>query len=131
MTDLQKLWKMFFISSRKLFSFWRYSYFLFSHSPLFLSVSHCLRAWSKINLKVYDVINCLKKNSIFVWYLEKEKRYHIETLAIDTGTFLWKNHAGNVHQTLLPDSFFILVNNSKQPLHAWNSFKNKIFKIFI
>ena len=34
--------------------------------------------------KVYDVINCLNKNLIthFVWYLEKEKRYEIETLSI-------------------------------------------------
>ena len=28
---------------------------------------------------------------------------------------------------LAPDPFLILVNNSKQPLHAKNSFKNKIF----
>ena len=32
-----------------------------------------------------------------------------------------------MHQKLVPDSFFILVNNPKQPLHARNSFKNKIF----
>ena len=38
-----------------------------------------------------------------------------------------KNHAENVHQKLVQDPFFILVNNSKQPLHARNSFKNKIF----
>ena len=43
------------------------------------------------------------------------------------GTFLWKNHAENVHQKLVPDPIFILVNNLKQPLHAGNSFKNKIF----
>ena len=43
------------------------------------------------------------------------------------GTFLWKNHAENVHQRLVPDPFFILVNNVKQPLHARNYFKNKIF----
>ena len=37
-----------------------------------------------INVKVYDVINCLYKNSIthFAWYLEKEERYDIETLSI-------------------------------------------------
>ena len=54
-------------------------------SPLFLPVSHCFRGWSKINLKVYDIINCLNKNLIthFVWYLEKEKRYDIESLSID------------------------------------------------
>ena len=34
----------------------------------------------------------------------------------------------NVHQKLVPDSVFILVNNPKQPLHARNSFKNKILK---
>ena len=60
--------------------------FVFSPSPLFLPVSHCLRAWSKINLKVYVVINCLNKNLIthFVWCLEKEGRYDIGTLAIET-----------------------------------------------
>ena len=38
-----------------------------------------------------------------------------------------KSHAENVHQKLAPDSFLILVNNLKQPSHARNSFKNKIF----
>ena len=82
---LQKLWKMFFVSSKKLFSFSRYAIFCISAFPFFLSVSHCFRGWSKINLKVCDIINCLNKNSIahFVWYLEKEKRYDIETLSID------------------------------------------------
>ena len=82
---LQKLWKMFFISSEKLFSFARYSDFCISIFPSFPPVSHCFKGWSKINLKVYDVINCLNQNLItcFVWYLEKEKRYEIETLSID------------------------------------------------
>ena len=59
--------------------------FIFPSSPLFLPVSHCFRGCSKINLKVYDVINCLNKNLIanFVWYLGKEKRCDIETLSID------------------------------------------------
>ena len=38
--------------------------FVFPSFPLFLSVSHCFRGWSKINLKVYNVINCLNKNLI-------------------------------------------------------------------
>ena len=46
---------------------------------------------------------------------------------IKEGTFLWKNYAKDVHQKLVPDPFLILVNNPKQPLHARNSFKNKIF----
>ena len=62
MITFQKLWKMFFISSKKLFSFTRYSNFCIPSSPLLLLVSHCFRAWSKIHLKVYDVINCLNKN---------------------------------------------------------------------
>ena len=49
--------------------------FVFPSFPLFLPVGHCFRVWSEINLKVYDAISCLNKNSIttFVWYLEKEK----------------------------------------------------------
>ena len=34
---------------------------------------------------------------------------------------------GNVQQKLVPDAFLILVNNPEQPLHARNSFENKIF----
>ena len=81
----KKLWKMFFISCEKLFYSWNIQIFLFLSSLLFLSVSHCFKGWSNINLKVYDVINCLNKNSIthFVWYLGKKKRYDIETLFID------------------------------------------------
>ena len=60
-------------------------FFVFLSFPLFLPVSHCFRGWSKINLKVRDVINCLNQSWIthFVWYLEKEKKYDIETLSID------------------------------------------------
>ena len=85
MIALQKLWKMLFISSKKLFSFSRYSNYCIFVLPSFSPCPPLLRGWSKINLKVYDNINCLNKNSIthFVWYLEKEKRYDIETLSID------------------------------------------------
>ena len=81
---LQKLWKMLFISSKKLFSFSRYSIFCISVFPSFSTCRPLL--WRmKINLKVHDVINCLNKNLIphFVCYLEKEKRCDIETLSID------------------------------------------------
>ena len=59
--------------------------FVFPSSPLFHPVSHCFRDCSKINLKGYDVINCLNKNLMtqFVWYLEKEKRYDIEKFSIE------------------------------------------------
>ena len=59
-----------------------------------------------------------------------EKWYGIETLSINrelNKELLWKNHTENVHQKLVLYPFLILVNNSKQPLHATNSFKNKIF----
>ena len=36
-----------------------------------------------------------------------------------------ENHSENVYQKLVPDSFLVWVNNSKQPLHARNSFRNK------
>ena len=38
-----------------------------------------------------------------------------------------ENSCQNEHQKLVPDPFLILVNNPKQPLHARNSFKNKLF----
>ena len=85
MIALQKLWKIIFISSKKLFLFLRYSNFSIFVFLFFFPVSHCFGGWSKKNLKVYDVINCLNKNLIthFVWYLQKEIRCKIETLSID------------------------------------------------
>ena len=46
----------------------------FSSSSLFLPVSHCFTCWSKNNLKVYDVINGLNKNSVthFFYILGKK-----------------------------------------------------------
>ena len=97
MVTLQNFWKMFFFSSKKLFSLLRLFKFLYYiFLSLFFLVSHCCGAWSKINLKVYDIINCLNKNFIrqFVWYLEKEKRYDIQTLSINIvlnkENFIWK-----------------------------------------
>ena len=86
MIALQKLWKMLCISSKKLFSFSRYFNFCIPSSHFFLPVSHYVKGCFKINLKVYDVINCLNKNLIthFVWYLGKEKRYDIEILSISS-----------------------------------------------
>ena len=76
----QKLWKMFFISSKKLFLFSRYSDFSISVFPSYFPVQPLLQRLIKVNLKVYDVINCLNKNLIT---LDKEIRYEIETLSID------------------------------------------------
>ena len=120
---------MFLISSKK---FLRYSNFYIFIFPSYLSCQHWFRGWSKKNLKVYHVINCLKKNSIdfFVWYLEKDVRCDIETLSIDR--VLNKKHSyGKIMQTmclvqLVPNPFLILLNNPKQPFHARNFFKNKI-----
>ena len=61
---------------------------------------------------------------------EKEKRYDIETLStdivLDKEHLNEKNHAENMNQRLIPDPFLILVNNSKQLIHARNSFTNRI-----
>ena len=67
MIALQKLWKTFFILSKKLFSFLRHSNFSISIFPI-IPFSQCFRDWSKINLKVYDVINCLNKNLINILF---------------------------------------------------------------
>ena len=57
-----------------------FKYQIFSSSHLFFPVSHWLRGSLKINLKVYDISNCLNKNLIthFVWQFEREKRCNIE-----------------------------------------------------
>ena len=85
MIALQKVWKMFLFHLKSSFSSQDIQIFVFRSSPLILPVSHCFRDWSKVNLKVYDIINSRNKKLIthFVWYLWKEKRYDIETLFID------------------------------------------------
>ena len=85
MIVLQKLWKILFILFKKLFCSCDIHFFVFLSFPLFLPVTHCFGGWSKINLKVHDIISCLNKNPIthFVWHPQKEKRCEIETLSID------------------------------------------------
>ena len=39
-----------------------------------------------------------------------------------------KRSCRDVYQKLAPDSFLILVNNPKQPLHARNCFKKRYFE---
>ena len=80
MIALQKLWKIFFISPKKLFLFSRYSNICIFVFPSFSPVSHCFRGWSKKNLKVYDITNFLNKDLIthFIWYLKKEIRCDID-----------------------------------------------------
>ena len=118
------------ISSKKLFSFkiFKFLYFQLLLTQLF-PVNHWLRGWFKIKLNVDDVRFCLNKDLIthFVWYLEKEKRYDIETLPIDRVLCKEDFHAEIMHWKPVQDLFLILVNNPKQPLHARNCFKNKIF----
>ena len=131
MIAIQKL-KIFLFDLRSSFRSRDIQIFVYSSSPLFFPVSHCFRSWFKKNIKVYDVIYCLNKNlTHFVWYLEKEISYDIETLSIDRVLnkehFFWKNHAENVHHKLLLDPFLILLNNPKRTLHAWNSFENEKF----
>ena len=75
----------------------------------------------RLILKFYDVINCLNKN--FMLYLVAWHR----NLSIDRANAIWKTHAENVPQKLVPEPFSILANNPKQSLHARNSFKNMTF----
>ena len=97
--------KCFLFHPESSFRSWDIHVFVSPSLPLFLSVSHCVRGCLKINLKVYDVINCPNMNLIthFVWYLGKEKRYDIETLTIDT--VLNKEHfCGKIMQKMCTKS---------------------------
>ena len=71
-----KSMKNVFIWFKKLFSFSRYLVFFFCLPIVFsLSTIDCFSGWSKVNLKVYDIIKCLNKNlTHFVWYIGEEKR---------------------------------------------------------
>ena len=113
MIVLKWSWKMLFISSKNLFSFLRYLNFCIFIFSDFFPVGHCFRGWSKTNLKVYDVINCLNKNLIihFVWYFETEKRYEIETLSSDRVSNKEHFYRKIMQKMLVPDPFLILVNN--------------------
>ena len=77
---------MLFISPKKLlFSFSRYSHFCISIFLSLFSMGLCFMGWLKINLKVYDIINCLNKNLVtqFVWYPENGKMYDTESSPTD------------------------------------------------
>ena len=129
MIALQNYEKCFLIRLKNSFGSRDIQIFVLLSSALFPPGSHCFRSWSKINIKVYDLFNCLNKNLImhFVWYLENEKRYDIETLSIDRE--LNKQHFyGKVMQkmctkTSSPRPIF----NPEQPFYLRNYFKNKIF----
>ena len=69
--------------------------FLFLSPTLFFPIGDCFIGWSKRNLQVYEVINCLNKNLIihFVWYVEKEKRYeHFLLCQLTIDIILNKEH---------------------------------------
>ena len=51
----------------------------------------------------------------------------VKLYLINKEHFYGKIMQKKVHQKLVSDLFLILVNNPKQPLHARNYFKNKIF----
>ena len=85
MISLQNHEKYFLFHLKSYFHSRDIQIFVFLFFPLFQPVGHCFRGWSKINLKVHDVINCLNKNSIthFVEIFWEGKRYYKETLSID------------------------------------------------
>ena len=132
MIALQKLWKCFLFHLKSSFSSQDIQIFMFPSFYLFIPVDHCFREWSKINLNVYDVINYLNKKLIthFIWYLEKERRYYIETLSIINYwiriAFIEKS-CRKCAPKASPRHHLVLVNDPKQPLHARIFLKNKVF----
>ena len=63
--------------------------------------------------------------------MRRKKRYDTETLSIDRVLNKERFH-GKIMQKMCTKTksqtpFYIFVNNPKQPLHARNVFKNKIF----
>ena len=73
MIALHKLWKMFFFSSKKLFSFLRYSNFCIFVFFSFFPCHPLLWRLIQEKYKVYDVINCLNKNLITIYLISRER----------------------------------------------------------
>ena len=87
---------------------------------------HSVIWWYNIELFVFlsSYFSCLiswKENKTWQWNFVNWRN-------INLGTLLWKNHAENVQQKLVPDFILVWVSNPKQPMHTRNSFKNKILK---
>ena len=78
------------------FSLSKYSNFCIPHSSTFFPCIHCLRIWSKINLKVYDVMSWPNKSvtTCAVWYLGKKVWYwnfvNLEDRVSNKKHFYWK-----------------------------------------
>ena len=47
------------------------------------------------------------------------------------GAFVWKTHAENVHQKLIPDPFLILVNNPKQYVLICHPYVTRMYSYVI
>ena len=85
----------------------------------------------KINLKVYDIINCLNKNLMthFDRNMRRKKGMRLKLCPlIEYRNVFMDKSCRKCAPKVVPDPFLIMVNNSKQPLHARNSFKNKTFR---
>ena len=108
---------------------WFSCYILLTDQVSLSAFLYFLNYWAICLLPLFVSI-CLNKNLIthFVWYLEKEKIYDIETCELIeyyiVGTFSWERHAEIMHWKPVQDPFLILVNNPKQPSHTRNCFKN-------
>ena len=95
-------------------------------SSLFLPASHYLRAWSKINFEVHDVINCLNKN-LMTHFFDILRRKKCMTLKLCPLIEFMEKWCRKCTPKSSPRPLFILLNNPKQLLHARNYFESKIF----
>ena len=100
--------------------------FIFPSFPL---VIHCLKKWSKKNLKVHDVINCLNKNlktyCLITW--EGKKVWYLNLLnswSIKLGTFLWKK----IYRKCASNTCPIALYNFGQLPKSANACKNLFWK---
>ena len=106
---------MLFVSSKKLFSFSRYSNFCISIFPSFfyLPLPYKMVAEDK---PVCDINFPNKKLTHFAWYLENGKKYHIKTLLIvrvlNKNRFVEKSFRKHAPKAS-PRPFLSLVNTSK------------------
>ena len=130
MIALNKMRKMLFITSKKLFSILGYSIFCISF-PFFSSCQPLPRRWSKISQSLWRhrLGKQEFKNTLFD-ILRRKKGLILklgQLIEDKIRKSFKKKYAENVHQKVVPDPLFILINSPKQPMHVRNSCDIKIF----
>ena len=118
---------VFYFIEKALFIVEIFKSFVYSSSPLFSLSAIALEDDSRkiLSLWYHQLSKYEINNTLCLIHWERNEVWHwnfVHWYSIKYRTFLWKNHAEDGHQKLVPDPSLILLNNPNQPWHAKNYF---------